>query len=98
LPSRLVEHAEGRHGFSAVVAEQRVIDFSEVCKRFLGVGCVDADAQHFGVLRLELGIIVRTGRLQILDSGRTEIENVKIDQDILPLEAAQFQFAAFGAV
>jgi len=85
LPSGLVEYAEGSHGLAAVVAKQRVIDFGEVGKGFLGVGSVDADSQYFGVFCLELRIIVRTGRLQILDSGRAEIENVKIDQDIFPL-------------
>jgi len=45
-----------------------------------------------------LRIVVRTGRLEILDSGRTEIENVKVDQNVFALEATQVKLASFATV
>ena len=51
---------------------------------------VGADAKDFGVLGSKLGIVVRTGRLQALNSGWAKVEHVKIDKNILTLEAAEF--------
>jgi len=47
---------------------------------------------------LELRIVVRTGRLEILDSGRAEIENVKIYQNVFTFETAELELASFRTV
>jgi hypothetical protein len=64
----------------------------------LGEGSISANPNHFGVLGLERGIIVRTGRLQIFDSSWTKIEHVKVDQNVFPFQAAQFEFSALATV
>jgi hypothetical protein len=46
-------------------------------------GLIYANSKHLSVLCLEDRIVVRPGRLQVFNSGRTEIEHVKIDKNIL---------------
>jgi hypothetical protein len=59
---------------------------------------VAADTDDFSVFGLEKCMVVRTGRLEILDSGRAEIEHVKVYENVFTLEAAQFELAALAAV
>jgi hypothetical protein len=75
-----------------------MFDLREVDEGLLGKDGVRAYAEDFGIFRLKLAVIVvRTGRLKVLDSGRAEIEHVKIDQDIFPPQAAELELPAFGA-
>jgi len=98
LPSVLIKHAKIRHGFSAGVAKQWIVDLGEVSEGFLGKWRINAHAQYLSVFSLELRVVVRTGRLQVLDSRRAKIEHVKIDQNIFAFKAAQLEFTALGAV
>jgi hypothetical protein len=86
------------HRLGVTVAQQRVIDLGEIGESLLRKWRIGANAQDFSVLGLELRIVVRTGRLEILDSGRAEIKNVEVDQNVLALEAAQLDLATFAAV
>jgi len=43
-------------------------------------------------------VIVRTGRLQILDSCGAKVEKIEIDQNILTFQAAEFELATLRAV
>jgi len=86
------------HHFAVSIAQKRVVDFSKINEGFLGKYRVGTNAQYFSVLGLKLRVVVRTGRLKALNSGWAEVEHVKIDQDILTLEAAKLEFAAGGAV
>jgi hypothetical protein len=87
--SRLVIDAICLHHLAISVAQQRVIDLREIGKSFLRERRVGADAYDLGVFGLKLRIIVRTGRLQIFDSSRAEVEHVEVDQNVLPLETAE---------
>jgi len=97
--SFLIPHAEGLHHFPIPIAQERVLDLREVDKGLLGEDRIGADAQNLGILCRELSVIVvRTGRLQLLDSGGAKVEDVKINEDIFPPQAAELEFSALGAV
>ena len=86
------------HYFALSIAQQRVVNLSKVDEGFLRKYRVGADAQYFGVLGLKFGIVVRTGRLKALNSGRAKVEHVKIDENILTFEVAKPEFAASSAL
>ena len=65
----------------------------------MGEDRIGADAQNLGILCRELSVIVvRTGRLQLLDSGGAEVEDVKIDENILSSQAAELQLPSLRAI
>lgn len=88
-PPRFIIDTERLHDFAVSVTQQRVCDFCEVGKGFLRERSVAAYSKDFSILGLKHRIIVRTGRLQILDSGRTKVQNVKVYKNILALKTAQ---------
>jgi hypothetical protein len=47
---------------------------------------------------LELLVVVRTGRLEILDSRRIKVQNVEVDKDVFTLEITELKFAALAAL
>lgn len=82
-------HAVRLHHLAVPVAQKRVLDLDEIDECLLRKRRVGADSYDFGVLGGKLGIVlVRTGRLQVSDSARAEIQDVEINQDIFALEAA----------
>ena len=76
-------------------AERQPVFFDEFFMRAFMIG---ADSQNFGILGLELLVIVRTGRLQVLDSCGSKVQDIEIDQNILSPQAAELEFSALGAV
>lgn len=82
-PSRLIIDAIGLHDLTIAIAQKRIVDLREVGKSLLRKGLIYANSKHLSVLCLEDRIVVRPGRLQVFNSGRTEIEHVKIDKNIL---------------
>jgi len=96
--SLLVKDAQGRHQLPIPIAEKRIVDLGEVGKGLLREWRIGADSQNFGILGLELLVIVRTGRLQVLDSCGSKVQDIEIDQNILSPQAAELEFSALGAV
>ena len=47
---------------------------------------------------MELLVIVRTGRFQILDSGGIKVKNVEVNEDVFTFEITQFKLAPFAAL
>jgi len=86
------------HHFAISIAQKRVVNLGKVNEGPLGKYHVGTNAQYLGVLGLELGVVVRTGRLKTLNSGGAKVEHVKIDKNIFTLEAAKLEFAAAGAL
>jgi hypothetical protein len=74
------------------------MDLGEIRESLLREGRIGADAYDFGIFRLKLVVTVRTGRLQVLDSGRAEVEDIEVDENVFAFEAAELELAAFGAV
>ena len=66
-----------------------MFDLGKIDKGLLRKRSVDADSEDLGVFGGELGIVlVRTGRLKMLDSTGIEVELIKIDQDSFALQGA----------
>jgi hypothetical protein len=86
------------HYFAVPIAQKRVVELGEVDEGFLGKYRVGADPQYFGILSLELRVVVRTGRFEALNSRRTEVKHVKIDQNVFAFQIAELEFAAASAV
>lgn len=42
--------------------------------------------------------MVRTGRLQVFNSGRAEIEHIEIDQNVFAYQTTELKLTAFTAV
>lgn len=87
--SGFVVNPEGLHDFAIAIAEQGIDDLGKVGEGFLGKRRIHADTDDFSVFCLEEREVVRTGRLQVLDSSGAEVEDVKVNQDVLAFEAAE---------
>jgi hypothetical protein len=91
-------HAKSLHHFSIGVAKKGVLDLGEIYERLLREGSVSANPYDFGILSGKLAVVlVRTGRLKVLDSGGAKIQCVKINENILAFQATQFEFSALSA-
>jgi hypothetical protein len=91
-------HAESFHHLSIGVAQKSVFDFGEINECLLRERGISANADDLGVLRRKLAIVlVRTGRLEVLDSSGAKIQCVKINENVLAFQAAQFEFSALSA-
>ena len=88
--SCFIQYPIGLHNFQIRrIAEKGIVDLEEIGKGLLRKRRISTDAQNFSVFSLELRVIVvRTGRLQVLKSGRAKVQDVEIDKDILPAQAA----------
>jgi hypothetical protein len=76
-----------------------VVELDEVDKCLLREDRVGADPQNLGILCRELSVVVvRTGRLKVLDSGGAKVQDIKVDENVLPFKTAELEFASFGAV
>ena len=72
-----------------MIAQERVRQLQRIGESLLGEGVVRADPENLDIQLLELLIVDLPGR-QVLGSGRTEIGDVELDEDVLlPPELAQ---------
>ena len=79
------------HGDIAASAQQRIADLVVIGEGLLGEHSRGGHADDLGIFCLELSVIVvRTGREQLLGSGRIEVISVEVNQDILASQATQF--------
>ena len=98
-PSSLIPYTEGLHHLPIPVAEKRMFNLGEIDKGLLGEDRVGADPQNLGIFCLEFCVIVvRTGRLEMLNSGGAKVQDIEIDQNILSPQGAELEFAPFGAL
>ena len=97
--SCFIQYPIGLHNFQIRrIAEKGIVDLEEIGKGLLRKRRIGADAQNFSVFSLELPVIVvRTGRLQVLKSGGAKVQDVEIDEDILPAQATQLEFSSLRA-
>jgi len=77
------------HDLAVPVAEQGINNFGKVGESFLGKGRVGADPDDLSVLGLKKSVMVRTGRLQVFNSGRAEIEHIEIDQNVFAYQTTE---------
>lgn len=92
--ARFVEYAKGFHNLLILITEKGIIQLQKFREGLLRKGRIHAYAQDLGILCLKLGVIVRTGRLNMLDSGGAVVSEVKINQHISPTKTAQLEFSS----
>src|SRR5687767_8598787 len=97
-PALGIEHAVGLDCLEIRrIGQQRIVELDEIGEGLLGEAHIRADAHDLGAGRLELRIVVPTGR-QFLDSRRREIDQVELDDDVfLALQVGELEVAALGA-
>ena len=96
--SCFIQYAKGLHHFLIPVTEKGIADFEEIGKGLLRKDRIGADPQNFSIFCLKFCIIVRTGRLQLLNSGGGKVQDVKIDKNILPPKAAELKLPSLGTL
>lgn len=96
--ARFVEYTKGLHNLLILrITEKGIIQLEKIREGLLRKGRIGAYAQDLSILCRKLFIIVRTGRLNMLDSGGAVVSEVKINQHISPPKAAQLEFSSLRA-
>ncbi len=96
VPLFIVDTVGLDHFLAPGVTEEGIIQIERFRKSLLRETHIGADAQDLCIQRLKLGIVVPTGR-QLSHSPRCEVKDVKLNENVFPPQATEFEFPTHGA-